>query len=92
MEFVFRRSSGLDFDALEIGEEIEGRGAGGEFDGSVEERERAWRAVDGGGFVDFGAEEWAGAVVEGEEVATGLLEVTEAVAEVGSQCDAGSHG
>jgi hypothetical protein len=32
-------SSGFDFDALEIGEQIEWGGLCGEFDGSVEERE-----------------------------------------------------
>ena len=92
MEFVFLRSTGFDFDAEEIGEKVE-RGCGsGEFDGRVEEGLGAMRAIDGGGFVDFGAEERAGSIVEGEEPGPGLPEVGEAVAEVGSQCDAGSHG
>lgn len=91
MELVFGRPSGFDFDALKIGEEVEGRGLGGEFDGGVEKGQGAWRAVHGGGFVDFGAKEGAGTVVEGEEVSAGLPEMGEAVAEVGSQCDADSH-
>ena len=82
MEFVFLRSTGFDFDAEEIGEKIERGCGGGEFDGRVEEGLGAMRAIDGGGFVDFGAEERAGSIVEVEEVPPGFLEVAKAVAEV----------
>ena len=92
MEFVDLGSAGFDFDAKEIGEKIERGCGGGEFDGRVEEGLGAMRAIDGGGFVDFGAEERAGSIVEGEEPGPGFPQVGEAVAEVGSQRDAGSHG
>ena len=92
MEFVDLGSAGFDFDAEEIGEKVE-RGCGsGEFDGRVEEGLGAMRAIDGGGFVDFGAEERAGSIVEGEEPGPGFPQVGEAVAKVGSQRDACSHG
>ena len=92
MEFVIWWSSGFDFDAEEFGEKIEWRGPGGEFNGRVEEWLGAIRAVHGGGFVDFWAEERLRSIVEGEEPPPSHLEVSEAVAKVGSQCDAGSHG
>jgi len=92
MKLTVWRSSGFGFEELEAGEEVEGRGLGGEFDGGVVEGRGAVRAVHGGGFVDFRAKERAGAIVEGEEPPPGFLELAEAVAEVGSQCDAGSHG
>ena len=92
MIFMFGRPSGFDFDLLKLGEEIEGRGLGGEFDGGVKERQGACRAVHGGGFVDFGAKERSRSIMEGKDATSGLPEMAEAVAEVGSQCDAGSHG
>ncbi len=92
VKLVLWVSSRFNFDALEIGEEVEGRGLGGEFNGSVEERRGGIRAIHGVGFVDFRAEERAGAIVEGEEPPAGFLQVAEAIAKVGSQCDAGSHG
>jgi len=92
VELVLWRSSQFDFDVLESGEEIERRDPGGEFDGGVKESRGTVRAIHGDGFVDFGAEERAGPIVEGEESPSALLQVGEAVAEVRSQSDSGSHG
>lgn len=92
MELMIWRSPGFDFDELEICQEFEGRGLGGEFDGRVEEGRGAVRAIHGGGFVDFRAKERARSIVEVEEAPPGFAQVAEAVAEVGTQCDAGSHG
>ncbi len=91
MELMVRRSSRFGFDVLEIGEQVEWGGLGGEFNGGVEERQGAIRAVHRRGFVDFGAEERAGSIVEGEKPRPGFPQMSETVAEVGSQCDASSH-
>ena len=53
MKLVVLGSSGFGFDELEMREEIERRGLGGEFDGCVEEGWGGIRAIHGGGFVDF---------------------------------------
>lgn len=82
----------FDFDRLKLNEEIERRGIGGKFDGSIQEGLGAWRAIHGGGFVNFGAEERAGFIVEGKEPPPGLTQVCETVAKIGSQCNTGSHG
>ncbi|MFA7343981.1 MAG: hypothetical protein WC003_06730 [Terrimicrobiaceae bacterium] len=92
VEFMIRRPPQFDFDVLEIGEQIERRDLGGEFDGGIEEGRGAIRAVHRGSFVDIRAKERAGAIVEGKEPPPALAQVSEAVAEVGSQCDADSHG
>ena len=80
MKLVGLWSSGIGFDELETGEQIEGRGLGGEFDDRVEEVRGGIRAVHGGGFVDFGAKERAGSIVEGKEPPPPLPQVGEAVA------------
>ena len=91
MKPMVRGPAGFAFNGLECGEEIEGGQICGEFDGGIEELRRAIRTFHRGGFIDFGAEKRAGVIVEGKKPPPAFLKVTGAIAEIGPQCDAGSH-
>ena len=82
MELMLAGSAGLEFDELELREEIQRRGAGGDFDGSVEKRRRTIRAIHGRRFVDFRAKKRTATIMEQEKTSAGRLKVGESVTEV----------
>lgn len=82
MKSVIGGASEFAFPELNEGEKIERRERGGEFNGGVEERRGARRAVDGGCFVNPGSEERQVALVKGLQAIFCSAEEFEAVIEV----------
>jgi hypothetical protein len=77
-------------DRLKTMQEVVNNSRKSDFHGSVQERGRAGWAIDGGGLIDAGEEDWR--LGEGANGGDRRAELGGAISEIRPECDADSHG
>ena len=92
MEAMVWQPPGAGFNGLEDGKKVKGGDECGEFDSGIQKRRGVLRAIDRKGFINFGGKKRSGVLMECKELSACFSEVAQAVAEIGSQCNSGSHG